>query len=326
MTEKKKSPRELAAELSARRTESYKKVDDQINAELFRLALGDQAEAFQTKPGQLLPLSVLSTAFKGRRPISVILRGQEIPAPTWKQTAFQILKDCDSIPECHERLMNLRGQIHARYRPLLAESPEGMDKPMKVSDGLYWEGRQDVKAMMQSLTEQILKNAGYDDWAVVVRCGGLQQKTEFQDERMVSLGAAPGSFVGRKPQCVILRGDEIMTPTWKKVITAVLRDCAQIPECHERLMNLRGFVMGREHTLLAETPEGMHSPVEISEGLYWETRYDTETLVRLLTKRILDDVGYDYQGIAVKCRDVRQDAVLEEAPVTQQETGPVLSM
>ena len=43
----------------------------------------------------------------------------------------------------------------------------------------------------------------------------------------------------------------------------------------------------------------MHSPVKIDEALYVETHYDAETLLRILTTRILDAVGYDYSDIRI---------------------------
>ena len=46
----------------------------------------------------------------------------------------------------------------------------------------------------------------------------------------------------------------------------------------------------------------MRSPVQIDEALYVETHYDTETLLRILTTRILDEVGYDYSKIKIAVR------------------------
>ena len=43
----------------------------------------------------------------------------------------------------------------------------------------------------------------------------------------------------------------------------------------------------------------MRSPIKIDEALYVETHYDTETLLRILTTRILDEVGYDYSKIRI---------------------------
>ena len=43
----------------------------------------------------------------------------------------------------------------------------------------------------------------------------------------------------------------------------------------------------------------MRSPVKIDEALYVETHYDAETLMRILTTRILNMVDYDYSGVRI---------------------------
>jgi len=43
----------------------------------------------------------------------------------------------------------------------------------------------------------------------------------------------------------------------------------------------------------------MNCPVEIANGVFVESFFDTEWLVRILTTEILDAVCYDYSGISV---------------------------
>lgn len=93
--------------------------------------------------------------------------------------------------------------------------------------------------------------------------------------------------------------------TWKMVLQEILQRCNADPEKHVELMNLRGKISGRERVFLAKEPESMRSPIKLSENLYVETHYDTETLIRIMTTRILDAVGYDYSGISVAIRNSR---------------------
>ena len=65
------------------------------------------------------------------------------------------------------------------------------------------------------------------------------------------------------------------------------------------MLELRGRVFGNFRPLLAQAPEGMGAPLKIDEGLYWESKFDTEALLKNLTGKLLCRVGYDYQGIAV---------------------------
>ena len=67
-------------------------------------------------------------------------------------------------------------------------------------------------------------------------------------------------------------------------------------------MDLRGKVQGRNRVLIGSETGKMRSPVQIDEALYVETHYDTETLLRILTTRILDEVGYDYSKIKIAVR------------------------
>ncbi len=73
---------------------------------------------------------------------------------------------------------------------------------------------------------------------------------------------------------------------------------------HAALMALRSRVQGRSRLLLGSGADGMRSPIKIDRGLYMETHYDTESLLRIMKTRILDAVGYDYSGIQVAIRNL----------------------
>jgi len=125
-------------------------------------------------------------------------------------------------------------------------------------------------------------------------------------ETIFPLSAGPALFKGEKPAGVIFgESDRIDVGTWKKVFREILRRCNTDPEKHVALMNLRGRVVGRERVLLSRDPDGMRSPLKIADNLYIETHYDTETLFRILTTRILKAVQYDYSHISVAIRNSR---------------------
>ncbi len=100
-------------------------------------------------------------------------------------------------------------------------------------------------------------------------------------------------------------GTRIDVPTWKKVVEIILKKCNQETVYHNRLIELRGKVAGRDRVLVGEKPDEMRSPLEIAEGLYVETHYDTESLLRILITRILDAIHYDYNGITIAVRNDR---------------------
>ena len=122
-------------------------------------------------------------------------------------------------------------------------------------------------------------------------------------ESIYPLNAGTGIYKGKRPTGIIFaNGKRIDTPTWKKVMEEILKDCCKFPEKYRSLMDLRGKVQGRNRVLIGSETGKMRSPVQIDEALYVETHYDTETLLRILTTRILDEVGYDYSKIKIAVR------------------------
>jgi len=113
------------------------------------------------------------------------------------------------------------------------------------------------------------------------------------------LHISPGLFKGTKPVAVHFGAERVEVKTWRSAYTLILRRCADIPEKRGALMRLRGKVSGRNRCYLAGKPDGMNVPVKIADDLFAEGYLDTEWLVRVLTTEILDDVRYDYSGIAV---------------------------
>ena len=90
-----------------------------------------------------------------------------------------------------------------------------------------------------------------------------------------------------------------------------IRDCQSRPSgmsvvswcaCHgiTRLMQLRGKVFGRQRTILGRDPAGMDVPIQIDKELYFEAKFDTEALLTMMEKKVLEPVGYDFSGIIIQ--------------------------
>ena len=119
-------------------------------------------------------------------------------------------------------------------------------------------------------------------------------------ESIYPLTIGTGIFKGKRPIGIIFEDNcRKETPTWKKVMEEILKNCNEDSKRHQALMDLRGRVMGRNRVLLGSEPGKMRSPVKIDQALYVETHYDTESLLRILTTRILDAVGYDYNNLRI---------------------------
>lgn len=62
----------------------------------------------------------------------------------------------------------------------------------------------------------------------------------------------------------------------------------------QQLLSLRGRVLGRSRAVLGADPGDMSQPTKISKELYLESKYDTETLLYVLTERVaLSPIGYN---------------------------------
>lgn len=123
-------------------------------------------------------------------------------------------------------------------------------------------------------------------------------------ESVYSLCVDPGIFKGKRPTGVIFPdGTREDVPTWKRAFEEILKHCNRTSEKHHALMELRGKLLGRNRVLLGSEEGTMRSPVKIDRALYAETHYDTETLLKILTTRILSVVGYDYSGIRIAVKN-----------------------
>lgn len=107
-------------------------------------------------------------------------------------------------------------------------------------------------------------------------------------------------FKGKKPSAVIFKdGRRVDAYTWKQVASAILKDC--INDHHKKavLFSMRDKVIGNTRVILSKDGSKMTSPVEIDPELFVETHYDAPALLRTLTNKILDRVGYDYSRISI---------------------------
>lgn len=167
----------------------------------------------------------------------------------------------------------------------------------------------DTVSELQTLREELIREIDEKIEQMVKRLQSEQaevppeSKRERAYESLYPLTAGTGIYKGKRPTAVIFSGDRrLECPTWKRAVELILQDCCQDPGRHQALMDLRGKILGRNRVLVGSETGAMRSPVKIGEALYVETHYDTETLLRILTTRILNQVGYDYSGIQIAVR------------------------
>ena len=155
---------------------------------------------------------------------------------------------------------------------------------------------EDMRAKLISMV-----NNSCDDLIELVMNGNIELDINAQEKEYDLTWDMPYLLKGKKPIALeFADGQEVSISTWKAAVIAILQYFNSQPEIQERMMGLRDNVYGKQRLILGKDPVNMDVPLKIDEGLYFEAKYDTETLLNVLTKRVLEPTGCNYQGIIIK--------------------------
>lgn len=158
---------------------------------------------------------------------------------------------------------------------------------------------QEIEEMRQRVICEI--NGEFDRLIVLAQnCGSEFEPTPYSVK--YPLTADLVLFKGKKPITVIIGEESFQVKTWKDLVKTVMDKCIESTDNIIRLYELADKISGRKRMLLATSPDGMRSPIEITNRMYMETHYDTETLLNVLINRILLPIGYDVKNISVIVR------------------------
>ena len=136
-----------------------------------------------------------------------------------------------------------------------------------------------------------------------IAAGEFQRATEWEHP----LTWSPAGFKGTKAVAVILPdGREVEVHTWREATEAILLDCNADPIRHAQLAALCDCVNGNFRPLLSSNPEKMVVPVMIDDDIYFESKLDTEQLLRVLKEKVLEPVGYDCSAVTIRHRERTQ--------------------
>lgn len=100
-------------------------------------------------------------AWKGKKPLAVIVKNVRIITPTWKCAIETILKQILKEEVMRKRIFNLRDKLLGTKRKKLATEIDGMHSPVKLDEGLYIETNYGANILMNLLLE-ILNEISYD--------------------------------------------------------------------------------------------------------------------------------------------------------------------
>ena len=98
-----------------------------------------------------------------------------------------------------------------------------------------------------------------------------------------------------------------------------MQACNEQPDIHERFMEMCGKVAGRWRTILGSSPEEMDVPIKVDEELYFEGKFDTEAMLNMLEKKVLEPAGVDYSSIKIRYMAKRQEQANGIEPVPEQD-------
>ena len=167
----------VLSEVERCRAQLHQLIDDRLDAFMLQITCGDLSEYIQDEAVRAIPLVSAPARCKGMKPMAVVLPdGSMVETSTWKKAAAAILRNCDANPRCHEQLMEIRGRVNGNFRRLLAKNPNGMDAPLKITEGLYLESKFDTQALLDNLTQKILRRVGYDCNMIAILYRNPQQK------------------------------------------------------------------------------------------------------------------------------------------------------
>ena len=172
----------VLAEVERCRAQLHQLIDDRLDAFMLRITRSDLSEYIRDEAVRAIPFVSAPARCKGMKPVAVVLPdGSITETSTWKKAAAAILRDCAADPERHERLMELRGRVNGNFRRLLAEDPDGMDAPLKITEGLYLESKFDTQALLENLDQKILRRVGYDSCRIAVLYRSPRQEMSLAD-------------------------------------------------------------------------------------------------------------------------------------------------
>lgn len=152
----------------------------------------------------------------------------------------------------------------------------------------------------------------YDEMIECIRTGQPFQATRVQ---RYDLNEPPFVFKGKKPISITYpNGEKVMVNTWREVAAELLQDCNSDPQRHEALMQLRYKVGGNTRWFLTDTDRKLDVGIKIDDNLYFEGKFDTEYLLKMMTERIFAKVGYPYEMIEIEVRAKGQAMTPAEEP------------
>ena len=122
--------------------------------------------------------------FVGKKPIKLFMGEDEIPVNKWREVVRILLKRCNR--EKHNELLSVRNKIIGMSRTILSDSGNGMDKPAKIDENIYFEIHFGTDTMLNNLFH-IFDAIDYDykDFLVTVKNSNRKSPQTHKDTKEI---------------------------------------------------------------------------------------------------------------------------------------------
>ena len=128
-------------------------------------------------------------------------------------------------------------------------------------------------------------------------------ETKHQEPIEFSLTMPSSFFKGKKPTAVVFPdGRNIAVSNWKQVVSAIFDDAIKDDNILEQLYRMRNRVYGRSRLLLGDSSSVMNQPLKVADNLFFESKFDTQSLLYVLAERIFKPTGYDLGTIRLRIK------------------------
>ena len=152
----------VLAELEIARGKMLDMVNSRFDGLISRIESGEPLDDDSSADEMVYPLSITPALFKGTKPIAVFYGEEMVSVKTWFDVYTLILRRCAEDQEKRDALIYLCNKIMGRKRVILSDKPDGMNRPVEVTDGVFAEGFFDTEWLVRILTTQLLDNVRYD--------------------------------------------------------------------------------------------------------------------------------------------------------------------
>ena len=175
------------AQIEQSREQMHRRIDAQYDG-IIQKVLMNGNDISLPEGHKIMSMVTDPARFKGTKPVSIRFPdGGMTAVRKWRLAVLEVLWDCNHDPRMHQALMDLRGKVNGRLRPILSQNPAEMDVPLMIDEDLYLEGKLGTEFILKIVKRDILDCVGYDYSGIVVQEPELEQSQERNQTQNIQM-------------------------------------------------------------------------------------------------------------------------------------------